>query len=120
MRRVSLLQEFHGEPDMDQEGLEVAGVGPDEVTIDVKQGILKLRVPIETPDNDVISKKFLDRFVEAILELEDGSGAHHHYRRGARWYRHPPADICRARDRQGANGVSVSRPGRSRTRSARL
>lgn len=73
MRRVSVMQEFHGEPDMDQEGLEVAGVGPDEVTIDVKQGLLKLRVPIETPDNDVISKKFLDRFVEVILELEDGS-----------------------------------------------
>jgi hypothetical protein len=58
---------------MAQEGLAVSGEGPDEVTITIKRGVLKLRVPGTVPDNRVISKEYMDQFMQAVLELEDGS-----------------------------------------------
>lgn len=73
MERVSLREAFHGEPDKTQEGLAVEGRGPDQVTVTIKGGILMLRVPNETPDDQVISKEFMDQFLQLELELEDGS-----------------------------------------------
>lgn len=73
MERVSLRQAFHGEPDTLDEGTHVQDNGPDQVTIQVKSGKMILRVPDTTPDNQVISKKFMDEFMQLILELEDGS-----------------------------------------------
>ncbi|HZQ09055.1 MAG TPA: hypothetical protein VFD70_20930 [Anaerolineae bacterium] len=73
MERVSLRQEFHGEPDMQQEGTAAYGKGPDEVTVEVKSGKLKFRVKPEVPDNAVISRDNLEGFLQLILELEDGS-----------------------------------------------
>jgi hypothetical protein len=58
---------------MAQEGLAVSGEGPDEVTITIKRGLLKLRVPSTVPDNRVISKEYMDQFMQVVLELEDGS-----------------------------------------------
>ncbi len=73
MERVSLRTAFHGEPDSEQEGAKVADQGPDEVTLGIKHGTIKLRVPNTTPDDQVISKKFMDQFLQIVLELEDGS-----------------------------------------------
>lgn len=73
MERVSLRTSFHGEPDSEQDGAKVADQGPDEVTIGVKRGTIKLRVPNTTPDDGVISKEFMDQFLQIALELEDGS-----------------------------------------------
>ncbi len=73
MERVSLRTAFHGEPDSEQEGAKVADQGPDEVTLGIKNGTIKLRVPNTTPDDQVISKKFMDQFLQIVLELEDGS-----------------------------------------------
>ena len=73
MERVGLRQAFHGEPDMAEEGLAVAGQGPDQVTIQIKSGKMSLRVPNFVPDDRVISKEFMDDFMQLVLELEDGS-----------------------------------------------
>lgn len=73
MKRVNLKQEFHGESDMAEEGIAVTGEGPDEVQIAVKSGTCTLRVPSTVPDDEVISKDLLDRYLECVLELEDGS-----------------------------------------------
>lgn len=73
MERVSLREAFHGEPDQAQEGAEVQDRGPDQVTVRVKGGSLILRVPNDTPDNKVISKEFMDQYLQLELELEDGS-----------------------------------------------
>ncbi len=73
MKRVNLKQAFHGEPDMEQEGTGVSGIGPDEVTVEIRGGTLTLRVPSAVGDDQVIDRKYLDQHVEAVLELEDGS-----------------------------------------------
>ncbi len=73
MERVSLRAAFHGEPDNEQEGAEVEERGPDEVTVHITRGVLKLRVPNTVPDDQVISKEQMDQFMELVLELEDGS-----------------------------------------------
>lgn len=73
MERVSLRTAFHGEPDNQEEGAKGADKGPDEVTLEVKRGTIKLRVPNTTPDDQVISKQFMDQFLQITLELEDGS-----------------------------------------------
>ena len=73
MERVNLRQAFHGEPDNEQEGLATGERGPDEVNIQIKRGTLVLRVPNTVPDDRVISKEYMDDFMQLKLELEDGS-----------------------------------------------
>ncbi len=73
MKRANLKQEFHGEPDMAEEGSAVSGLGPDEVTIDIKGGTLTLRVLSDVPDNRVLDKEYLEQYLQLVVELEDGS-----------------------------------------------
>ncbi|MCC7164177.1 MAG: hypothetical protein IT331_16905 [Anaerolineae bacterium] len=73
MERVSLRTAFHGEPDNLEDGAGVETRGPDQVTISVRSGSMILRVPGDVPDNKVISKKYMDEFMQLVLELEDGS-----------------------------------------------
>lgn len=73
MERVSLRTAFHGEPDNLEEGAAGADKGPDQVTITIRGGKLLLRVPNTVPDDRVISKEFMDQFMQLVLELEDGS-----------------------------------------------
>jgi hypothetical protein len=73
MKRATLKEEFHGEPDMAQEGLDVAEQGPDEVTVEITRGTLTLRVPLNVPDDQVLNKEYLGQFLQFVLELEDGS-----------------------------------------------
>lgn len=73
MERVALRNAFHGEPDTAQEGAQVEGTGPDQVTIVIRSGRLILRVPNSVPDDQVLSKEYMDEFMQLVLELEDGS-----------------------------------------------
>ncbi len=73
MKRANLKQEFHGEPDMAEEGTDVSGEGPDEVTIDIARGTLTLRVPSSISDDHVLDAQYLEQFLQLVLELEDGS-----------------------------------------------
>ncbi len=73
MKRANLKSEFHGEPDMAEEGTAVAGQGPDEVTFEITRGTLTLRVPADVPDDRVLSRKYLDQFLQCVMVLEDGS-----------------------------------------------
>lgn len=73
MERASLRSAFNGEPDNTQEGLQVENRGPDQATITIKSGTLILRVPNNVPDDQVISKEYMDQFMQLVLELEDGS-----------------------------------------------
>lgn len=73
MERVSLRTAFHGEPDNLEDGARSEDRGPDQVTIQIRSGTLVLRVPNTVPDDQVISKDYMDEFLELTLELEDGS-----------------------------------------------
>ncbi len=73
MKRTTLKDEFHGEPDMAEEGAAVEEQGPDEVTIEIKRGTLTLRAPTGVPDDQVLNKEYLEQFLQCVLELEDGS-----------------------------------------------
>ncbi len=73
MKRANLKQEFHGEPDMAQEGTQVYGIGPDDITLDITRGTLTLRVPADVPDNQVVDKKYFEQHLQCVFELEDGS-----------------------------------------------
>jgi hypothetical protein len=73
MERVSLRSAFHGEPDNLEDGSKAEDKGPDQVTIQIRGGKLVLRVPNTAPDDRVISKEYMDEFMELTLELEDGS-----------------------------------------------
>ncbi len=73
MERVNLRTAFHGEPDQLEDGTRAEAKGPDQVTIQIKSGKLIMRVPNMTPDDEVISKEFMDQFMQLVLELEDGS-----------------------------------------------
>jgi hypothetical protein len=73
MKRANLKQEFHGEPDMAEEGAAVSGRGPDEVTLDIKAGTLTLRVPADVADDQVVDPKYLDQYLQCVFQLEDGS-----------------------------------------------
>lgn len=73
MERVNLRTAFHGEPDNLEDGTGAEARGPDQVTLGIRGGTLILRVPADVPDNRVISKEFMDQFMQLVLELEDGS-----------------------------------------------
>ncbi len=73
MERVNLKQAFHGEPDHADQGLGVEATGYDEVTVGVRRGTFTLRVPSNVPDSRVISREFLDQFMQLVVQLEDGS-----------------------------------------------
>ena len=73
MERVSLRTAFHGEPDNLEEGTRAEDRGPDQVTLQIRGGALILRVPQDVPDDQVISKEYMDQFMQLALELEDGS-----------------------------------------------
>ena len=66
MKRANLKQEFHGEPDMAEEGAAVSGLGPDEVTIDIKGGTLTLRAPSDAPDDRVLDKDYLEQHLQLV------------------------------------------------------
>lgn len=73
MRRTNLKQEFHGEPDMAEEGSEVSGLGPDEVSFEIRGGTLTVRAPSEIADNRVLDNEYLEQYMQLVVELEDGS-----------------------------------------------
>jgi hypothetical protein len=73
MERVSLRTAFHGEPDLLEDGMRAEERGPDQVTIQIKGGKLLLHVSNSVPDDRVISKEYMDQFMQLVLELEDGS-----------------------------------------------
>src|SRR5438552_2275463 len=73
MERVSLRTAFHGEPDNLEDGSRSEDKGPDQVMLQIKSGKLILRVPNDVPDNQVITKEYMDQFMQLVLELEDGS-----------------------------------------------
>ncbi len=73
MKRATLKNEFHGEPDPAEEGAAVASQGPDDVTIDITRGTLTLRVPPQVPDSHVLDNQYLDQFLQLVVDLEDGS-----------------------------------------------
>jgi hypothetical protein len=73
MDRVSLREAFHGEPDRLEDGTRAASAGPDEVTVHIKNGTVKFRVPKDVPDDRAIAKEYMDKFIEVALDLEDGS-----------------------------------------------
>lgn len=73
MERVSLRSAFHGEPDSAVDGAQTEERGPDQVTLGIKRGKLIMRVPNDVPDDHVITKEYMDQFMQLVLELEDGS-----------------------------------------------
>lgn len=73
MERVSLRTAFHGEPDNLEDGARSEDRGPDQVTVEIKGGQMILRVPNSVPDSKVVSKEYMDQFLQLVLELEDGS-----------------------------------------------
>lgn len=73
MKRTNLKQEFHGEPDMAEEGSAVSGLGPDEVTFEIRGGTLTVRAPSEVADDRVLDNEYLEQYMQLVVVLEDGS-----------------------------------------------
>ncbi len=73
MNRVGLKQSFHGEPNLNQEGLAAGQDELEEVTLDVRSGRVKFLVPADVPDDKLIQNEFLERFFHCVLELENGA-----------------------------------------------
>ncbi len=84
MKRVSLKDQFHGEPNPNQEGIAAANGEMDQVNLNVTGGSLSFVVPSHVADEDVTNEEYLERFVNCSLQLENGaqlliwinSGAH--------------------------------------------
>lgn len=73
MKRVGLMQAFHGEPDSMMEGLLVEGEGKDQVTLDVKGGTLTFIAPADVPDSALLDTQWLSPFLLCELVLEQGA-----------------------------------------------
>jgi hypothetical protein len=70
MKRVGLMQAFHGEPDAMMEGLAVEGEGKDQITLDVRGGTIQFIVPADLPDQALFDSAWLRPFVLCDLVLE--------------------------------------------------
>lgn len=70
MKRVGLMQAFHGEPDAMMEGLLVEGEGKDQITLDVKGGTLTFIAPANVPDSELLDTRWLQPFLLCELVLE--------------------------------------------------
>src|SRR5581483_11364812 len=76
MERVGLKEEFHGEPDPNQEGVNAAydaNDGYDEVVLNIVGGKVKFIVPSQVPDDQVARSEYMERFVSCRMRLENGA-----------------------------------------------
>lgn len=73
MERVGLKQEFHGEPDPNQEGINAENEGFDQVALNIVGGIVEFIVPSQVPDDQVAQNTFIERFVRCQMQLENGA-----------------------------------------------
>ena len=72
MKRIGLIEQFHGEPNPGHEGLAAEAAAHDEVALDVVQGTVSFIVPAEAPDDRVHEQGAIDRHVHCHLKLENG------------------------------------------------
>jgi hypothetical protein len=73
MERVGLKEEFHGEPDPNEEGMNGGYDAYDEVVLNIVGGTVKFVVPSEVPDDRVARAEFMERFVSCRMQLENGT-----------------------------------------------
>ncbi len=73
MKRIGLIEQFHGESNSSQEGLAAEVSGHDEVGLDVIRGTVSFIVPADTPDDQLHKHGAIDRYVFCHLLLENGS-----------------------------------------------
>jgi hypothetical protein len=73
MKRVSLKDQFHGEPDPNQEGIAATYGEKDQVILNVVSGAISFMVPSDVPDDEVTQDQYLERFVNCTLQLENGA-----------------------------------------------
>jgi hypothetical protein len=69
MKRRNVQQAFVGEPNPNQEGLEVDNEGDDAVELEVQSGRVMVTVPASTPDDQVLQHP---GYLSGELTLEDG------------------------------------------------
>ncbi len=73
MKRLGLMEQFHGEPNPSQEGLAADLHSHDEVALEVVKGTVSFLVPVETPDDQLHKHGQLERYVHCQLKLENGT-----------------------------------------------
>jgi len=73
MKRIGLVQEFHGESDSCEEEWALDANGHDEVVLDVVGGTLSFVVPSNVPDDQIMEKNLADRYICCNLTLENGA-----------------------------------------------
>ncbi len=73
MKRVGLKQEFNGEPDPTEEGIAAENNGKDEVVLEVVSGQVSFIVPTQVPDDRVVQKSLMERYLNCVLILENGA-----------------------------------------------
>jgi hypothetical protein len=69
MKRRNVQQAFVGEPNPNQEGLEVENEGDDAVEFDVQHGRVMVTVPANTTDDQVFEHR---GYLSGEMVLEDG------------------------------------------------
>ncbi len=73
MKRIGLLEQFHGEPNPNQEGYAADLHSHDEVALDVVKGTVSFLVPNEAPDDELHKHGDLERYIHCHLQLENGT-----------------------------------------------
>lgn len=73
MKRISSKSLFRGEADPNQEGTLTASEEHDQVILNVVGGAVSFVVPSNVADADVTQEKYLERFVNCTLQLENGA-----------------------------------------------
>lgn len=72
MRRVSLKQQFTGEPTMDVPGGETYTLEQDQMDIEIQGGKVIVRVPSNISDEEAFKEEYFNKFVRLELKLEQG------------------------------------------------
>lgn len=73
MKRVGLKEQFHGEPNPNQEGIAAVNNGNDQIILNIVGGAISFVAPSNVPDDEVTQEKYLERFINCTLQLENGA-----------------------------------------------
>lgn len=73
MKRISLKNQLHGDPNPNRESITTASAENDQVILNIVGGAISFVAPGSVPDDEVTQDKYLERYVNCTLQLENGA-----------------------------------------------